>query len=142
MMKFKRHMYSLASVITLALSVFFSFGLQHVAAQSASDEVCNGIAAASGSGCNGSNTSLNNVIANGVNILGVIIGITAVVMIMIAGFKYITAQGDAGSISSAKNTLIYAIIGLVIVALSQAIVHFVLHAASTAPTPTKGPKST
>jgi lysylphosphatidylglycerol synthetase-like protein (DUF2156 family) len=140
MMKFKRHLYTFASALTLALSVAFPAMLQHVSAQTSADQVCAGIATASGTGCNGSNTTLNNVVANGVNILSVVIGITAVVMIMVAGFKYVTAQGDASSISSAKNTLIYAIIGLVIVVLAQSIVHFVLHAATTAPTPTKPPK--
>jgi hypothetical protein len=53
-------------------------------------------------------------------------------MIMVAGFKYITAGGDAGSIGSAKNTLVYAIVGLLIAALAQALVHFVLNAAKTA----------
>jgi hypothetical protein len=129
-MRFKRLLYTFASALTLALSVASPLALQRVAAQTPTDEVCAGIATASGSGCNGSNTSLNKVVAAGVNILSVAIGITAVVMIMVSGFKYITAGGDAGSIGSAKNTLIYAIVGLVIVALAQAIVHFVLHAAT------------
>jgi hypothetical protein len=137
MMRFKRHFYSAATALTLAVSVIFPTLLQHVAAQTPADEVCAGIATASGTGCNGSNTTLNNVVANGVNILSVVIGITAVVMIMVAGFKYVTAGGDSSQLGSAKNTLIYAIIGLVIVGLSQSIVHFVLHATTTAPTPTK-----
>jgi hypothetical protein len=128
-MRFKRQLYTFASALMLALSVAFPAALQHVAAQTSADQVCAGIATASGTGCNGSNTTLNKVVAAGVNILSVAIGITAVVMIMVAGFKYITAGGDAGSISSAKNTIIYAIVGLVIVALAQSIVRFVLHAA-------------
>lgn len=61
-----------------------------------------------------------------VNILSVIVGIVAVIMIIYGGFKYITSGGDSGNVSTAKNTIIYAIIGLVIVALAQFIVHFVL----------------
>ncbi|HSW99361.1 MAG TPA: pilin [Candidatus Saccharimonadales bacterium] len=140
MKRFKRHLYSIASVLTLAFSIAFPPMLQHAAAQTPADEVCAGIATASGAGCNGSDTSLNNVVANGINILSVVIGIAAVIMIMVAGFKMITAQGDSGSISSAKNTLMYAIIGLVIVALAQGIVHFVLHAATTPPSATTGPR--
>lgn len=138
----KRYVYTFATALTLALSVAFPVMLQHVSAQTPADEVCAGIATASGTGCNGDNTTLNNVVANGVNILSVVIGIVAVIMIMVAGFKYITAGGDAGQIGSAKNTLVYAIVGLVIVVLAQSIVHFVLHAATTPPKPTTGPKTT
>lgn len=61
-----------------------------------------------------------------VNIFSVIVGIVAVIMIIYGGFKYITSGGDSGNITSAKNTIIYAIIGLVIVALAQFLVQFVL----------------
>jgi hypothetical protein len=50
----------------------------------------------------------------------------AVIMIIYGGFRYITSGGDSNRVGSAKNTLIYAIIGLIIVALAQLIVHFVL----------------
>jgi hypothetical protein len=48
-------------------------------------------------------------------------------MIIIGGFRYITAGGDSNNVSAAKNTIIYAIIGLVIVAFAQIIVQFVLN---------------
>jgi hypothetical protein len=51
-------------------------------------------------------------------------------MIVFGGFKYITSGGDSNNVSGAKNTIIYAIIGLVIVALAQLIVHFVLNQTS------------
>lgn len=66
-----------------------------------------------------------------VNIFSVIVGIIAVIMIIFGGFKYITSGGDSGNVSGAKNTLIYAIVGLIIVALAQFIVHFVLKTASS-----------
>jgi hypothetical protein len=47
-------------------------------------------------------------------------------MILIGGFRYITSGGDSGNVSGAKNTILYAIVGLVIVALAQFIVRFVL----------------
>ena len=52
------------------------------------------------------------------------------IVIVVAGFKYVTSAGDASKIASAKNTLIYAIVGLIIVAMSQAIVRFVLQRAT------------
>lgn len=69
---------------------------------------------------------LNGLITSIVNIFSVIVGIVAVIMVIFSGFKYITSGGDSGKISSAKTTLIYAIVGLIIVALAQVIVRFVL----------------
>ena len=95
----------------------------------ASSQICQGISQTTGTGggtCK-NDGRLTNVVRVIVNLLSVIIGIVAVIMVMVAGFKYITAGGDSSSISSAKTTLVYAIVGLVIVALSQAIVRFVLN---------------
>jgi len=82
----------------------------------------------SGGGCNKaqSEASINNTLDNVINIFSVIVGIVAVVMIIVGGFKYITSSGDSSKVSSAKNTILYAIIGLVVVALAQIIVRFVL----------------
>jgi hypothetical protein len=52
-------------------------------------------------------------------------------MIIYGGFKYITSGGDSGNVSGAKNTLVYAIVGLIIVALAQFIVHYVLSTAAS-----------
>ncbi len=72
------------------------------------------------------NKPINNIIANIVNILSFVVAFVAVIMLIIAGFKYITSGGDSNSVTSAKNTLLYAIIGLIIVASSQLLVRFVL----------------
>lgn len=68
----------------------------------------------------------NSLIKNIINIFSLVVGIVAVMMIIIAGFRYITSGGNDGNVSSAKNTILYAVIGLVIVALAQIIVRFVL----------------
>ena len=47
-------------------------------------------------------------------------------MIIVGGFRYITSGGNDTSVTSAKNTILYAIIGLVVVALAQLIVRFTL----------------
>jgi cytochrome bd-type quinol oxidase subunit 2 len=70
---------------------------------------------------------IDGFITDIVNIFSVIVGVVAVIMIIVGGFRYITSGGDSNNISSAKNTIIYAIIGLVIVALAQFIVQFVLN---------------
>jgi len=55
-------------------------------------------------------------------------------MLIFGGFRYVTSGGKQESVTSAKNTIIYAIIGLVIVALAQIIVQFVLNKTSQATT--------
>jgi uncharacterized membrane protein YuzA (DUF378 family) len=77
-------------------------------------------------------SSFSSLITKIVNIFSAIVGIAAVIMIIWGGFKYITSGGDSGKVTSAKNTIIYAIIGLIIVALAQFIVKFVLQKANTA----------
>jgi hypothetical protein len=69
-----------------------------------------------------------------IQIFSIVVGFVAVVMIIIGGIRYITSGGDSGNISSAKNTIIYAIIGLIIVALAQVLVHYVLKNVNNATT--------
>ena len=70
--------------------------------------------------------TVNQTITNVINIFSVIVGIVAVIMLIYGGFRYVTSGGDSGNIGNAKNTILYAIVGLVIVAIAQAVVQFVL----------------
>lgn len=79
-----------------------------------------------------SQEKVNAMITNVINIFSIIVGVVSVIMIIIGGLKYITSGGDSGNVTGAKNTILYAIIGLVIVALSQIIVKFVLAKVNTA----------
>lgn len=81
------------------------------------------------------NSDLKALAGKVVNLISLIVGIVAIIMIIYGGFRYITSGGDSGRVGNAKNTLIYAIIGLIIVALSQFIVHYVLTASESAVTP-------
>ncbi len=67
-----------------------------------------------------------------INIISILVGVIAVVMIIFGGFKYITSGGKQESVTGAKNTILYGLIGLVIVALAQIIVKFVLNQTATA----------
>ena len=70
----------------------------------------------------GNNGALKNVI----NILSFVGGIVAVIFIVIGGIKYITANGNSGDIASAKSTIIYALIGAIVVVLARQIIAYVL----------------
>ena len=69
---------------------------------------------------------INRIVHTIINLLSALVGIVAVIMIIIGGFRYITSGGNDASVTSAKNTILYAIIGLVVVALAQVIVRFTL----------------
>jgi cytochrome bd-type quinol oxidase subunit 2 len=76
-------------------------------------------------------TNFTTLLKKIINIFSVIVGVIAVIMIIIGGLKYITSGGESSNVSGAKNTIIYAIVGLIIVALAQFIVHFVLSNTAT-----------
>lgn len=59
------------------------------------------------------------------NILLFIIGAIAVVMLIIGGIRYVVSSGDQNAVTSAKNTILYAIIGIVVAFLAYAAVNFV-----------------
>lgn len=70
--------------------------------------------------------NLGNVIETVTNVLLFIIGAVSVIMIIIGGIKYVLSNGDASQVTSAKNTILYAVIGLVVALLAYAIVNFVI----------------
>ncbi len=91
----------------------------------------------SGTNCNdatisGSGKSVTDLIKQIITILSVIIGAIAVLMIIVGGFRYVTSAGNAENTKAARSTILYALIGLIIVALAQIIVHFVLNNVSSA----------
>lgn len=61
-----------------------------------------------------------------VNIMLFAIGILAVIMIIWGGIRYVLSGGDSGAVSSAKKTILYAVVGLIVAILAYAIVNFVI----------------
>lgn len=106
----------------------FAFFPADVRAQTAQDQILTGIdEACAGASCaNETNDTLQNTVTSVINILSLVVGTVAVVMVIVGGMKYVSSQGDSSAIASAKNTIVYALVGLVIVALAQVIVRFVV----------------
>lgn len=77
---------------------------------------------------NGGGAKLEDQIKTVVNVLLFILGAIAVVMIIIGGIRYATSGGDASGIKGAKDTILYAVIGLVVAIMAYAIVNFVIDA--------------
>jgi hypothetical protein len=67
-----------------------------------------------------------------VNVLLFVIGAISVIMLIIGGIRYTISAGDSGNVTAAKNTILYAIVGLVIAFLAFAIVNWVLGALPSA----------
>ena len=81
--------------------------------------------------CDGCPTDLfgpNGVFKTITNTVLYIVGIVAVIMLIVGGIKYIVSGGDSKKVTDAKNTILYAIIGLIVCFLAFAIVNFVIAA--------------
>lgn len=75
---------------------------------------------------NAATGSLTDNIKNIINVMLLIIGIVAVIMLIVGGFRYVLSNGNEKAVSGAKDTILYAVIGIVVALLSFAIVNFVL----------------
>lgn len=74
----------------------------------------------------GSQPDLNTVFKTVVNVLLYVIGAISVVMLIFGGIRYTISGGDSSRVTAAKNTIMYALIGLVVAFLAYAIVNWVL----------------
>lgn len=62
------------------------------------------------------------------NVLLFIIGAVSVIMLVIGGIRYTVSAGDSSAVTAAKNTILYAIIGIIVAILAYAVVNFVIGA--------------
>jgi hypothetical protein len=123
--------------ICLALTLIFSFAaisftpLAYAACASnvsTKEAIECGAGEASGNNETPANASerVNSTVTKLLNLFSAIVGIIAVIMLIVGGFRYVTSGGNEQSTKSARDTILYALIGLVIVALAQIIVKFVI----------------
>lgn len=62
------------------------------------------------------------------NVLLFIIGAIAVIMLVIGGIRYTTSNGQSDQVTAAKNTILYAVVGIIVAILAYAVVNFVIDA--------------
>ena len=112
-------------IISIATAFMLTFGALAVpvGAQGILGDACNGV---SSTLCDRSDDEAETFIKQLVNVLLWVVGILAVVMIIISGIKYVTSGGDSAKLTSAKNTLLYSVIGLLIAIFAFAIVNWVV----------------
>ena len=122
--RLKQILSSLLIIPLMALGVSTVF---HSDVAGASDmTLSGGVSNSQGEGVPGELTGSDGVFEIVVNVLLFIIGAVSVIMLIYGGIRYTTSGGNANSVTAAKNTVIYSIVGLVISILAYAIVNFVV----------------
>ena len=123
-----------AVALLLAPTVALAPSIAHA---SIADNICQGVvntgdstntnatASDCAEGADGSQT-FSELAKKIINVFSIVVGTVSVIMIIIGGFRYIISGGDSGGVTAGKNTILYAIVGLVIVLFAQVIVRFVL----------------
>jgi len=111
---------------TLSIAVIAMTSLYLVPGAYAIEGVQNGANSARGEGQPLELFGNNGTFSTITNVLLFIIGAIAVIMIVIGGMRYVLSGGDSNQITAAKNTILYAIIGIVVAILAYAAVNFVI----------------
>ncbi len=119
--------------LALVTGGIFATGVTHVSAQfDPLESVCTGDNSESVA-CNenelgqGEENPITTTTQNVVNILSLAMAVIAVVIIVVAGITMTLSQGDSGKIKSSRDAIIYAAVGLIVAALSRAIVFFIVN---------------
>ena len=113
----------MVAVMVFGVSIIYQTGNTEIAG-AINSEITSGMNATSAG--TSTPTDANVVIKNVTNIMFFIIGAVSVIMLIYGGIRYTTSGGNANSVTAAKNTVIYSIVGLVISILACAIVNFVV----------------
>lgn len=102
-----------------------------VGAATAEESLCTGAGGTYVNGvCNAQGTqkvgSVGDLLSNVTNIVLFITGAIAVIMIIVGGIRYVVSGGDGKAATDARNTVVYAVVGLIIAFLSWGAIQFVI----------------
>lgn len=123
-MKVRKTFQALLAAALLSAAILVPSMSMDAVAQSPASQVKDGVDSISDP--NNTGDDLTTTIGKIVKVFLFFVGAVAVVMIIYGGFRYVTSNGDSSGVSGAKNTLLYAVVGLVIAVSAYAIVDFVL----------------
>lgn len=119
-------MKKVAKISTIAAISLVLNGLIGVFVPSFAQSVQEGVEAAHGEGVPTSILGDGGVMTTIINGMLFVIGFLSVVMLIWGGLRYVVSGGNSNSVTAAKNTILYAIVGLVIAIFAYAIVNFVI----------------
>jgi len=131
----KKSLQSLLAIPVLALAISLAVPvLQPVVAQAATATcstdtktgITGGAQCAQGTGQGSELFGPDGIFRTITNVMLYVIGAISVIMLIIGGIRYTISNGDSGAITNAKNTILYAVIGIVVAILAYALVNFVI----------------
>lgn len=123
----KRVLLAIFALLSLSVAGVFATAAPQAVYADAQQQICEGIGAASGNGCADGSKKISSTLRNVIGLFSTIVGIVAIIVIVAAGFRYVTSGGDSSKVNAARNELTYAIVGLAVAAMAQFIVKFVLN---------------
>lgn len=109
----------------LIVSLFFSNTFVSAQESSKNDSRTNQENAFSTASGLNSSASATEIAAIAISVMLSLLGLVFLLLIIYAGFMWMTAQGDESKVSKARNTIITATIGLIIIISAYIITHFV-----------------
>lgn len=118
-------------LVIMSLAIALGLAFSPIAVAADCDDVATG-GIKGGVECAGGDSEVKSLFGEGgifkkiVNIFLFIVGSVSVIMIIYGGIRYVTSSGASEGVTSAKNTILYAVVGLIISILAYAIVNFVL----------------
>jgi hypothetical protein len=122
-----------AAILLPAMVLTIGLAVQPVPAQAAFDNgLSDGASSAQGKDQQGDAASLfgdggqGGIFRTITNVLLFLIGAISVIMLIIGGIRYVVSGGDSTAVQNAKNTILYAIVGVVVAILAYAVVNFVI----------------
>jgi len=138
-MKTIKNLFNLKSLFLVALLILGVLALTPAAKTYAQDpcagaenpskcQSCQAVEYAGGGDCDESTvkTKVDNTFTTLINAAAIIAGTICVLLILIGGFRYIVSGGESGGVQGAKNTILYALIGLIVVVVARTLVVVVL----------------
>lgn len=122
----KKVLQSLLLVPVLALGVSFVLPAVAPSDAHAQSSIANGANAAKGNGQQNNLDGDTGVFKTVTNVMLYIIGAISVIMLIIGGIRYVVSGGESSAVTGAKNTILYAIIGIIVAIVAYAVVNFVI----------------
>lgn len=117
-------------LVIVALLVAVCLPVTVSAAYNPTAAACSSAAAKASSVCKATGgdpiTGPDGVLRRATRLIAVIAGAAAVIVMVISGIRYITSAGDSNQIAEAKKTIIFAIVGLVVIVVAESLITFVI----------------
>jgi hypothetical protein len=123
----------LVPVITLGVSLALPAVVPTNASAKFTKGVNDGANVAQGNNTPASLDGTDGVFTTVANVMLYIIGAVAVIMLIVGGIRYVVSGGESAAVTNAKNTILYAVIGIIVAIVAYAIVNFVIASFITTP---------